>query len=86
MPSATIAGLAVGFNSRKSAAAPVTCGDAIEVPLCVYVALSLVTQAEAIPLPGANISTQAPKFEKLARWSELLVAPTVIAFGARAGE
>ncbi len=67
--SATIAGLAVGFDSRKSATAPATCGDAIEVPLSVDVAVSLVTQAEVIPLPGVNMSTQAPEFEKAQRWS-----------------
>jgi len=36
--------------------------------------------------PGANRSKHVPKFENDARASVLVVAPTVIAFGARAGE
>jgi hypothetical protein len=36
--------------------------------------------------PGAKMSTQVPKLEKLARESDLVVAPTVIASLVRAGE
>jgi hypothetical protein len=43
-------------------------------------------QAEEILLPGAWISTQGPKFENEDFASRLVVAPTVIAEGARAGE
>jgi hypothetical protein len=41
---------------------------------------------EVIEAPGANKSTHAPVFEKLARASDEVDAPTVIAFGTRAGE
>ena len=59
----TVAGDAVGFVSRNNAATPATCGEAIDVPEIVLVAVSLVRQAEVIPLPGAKMSTQVPKFE-----------------------
>lgn len=36
--------------------------------------------------PGANTSTTEPKLEKDARASAMVVAPTVMADGARAGE
>lgn len=42
----TAAGEADGFNSRKSAATPATCGAAIDVPLRTAVAVLLVGQAE----------------------------------------
>jgi len=41
-------------------AVPVTCGVAIEVPLMVLVAVSLVYQAEVMFKPGANISVHEP--------------------------
>ena len=56
------------------------------MPLIVLVAVSLVYQAEVMLWPGAKMSRQVPKFEKLARASVLVVAPTVIAVGTRAGE
>jgi hypothetical protein len=56
----------------------------MDVPLMVFVAVLLVRQAEVIPLPGAKMSRQVPKFEYEARASELVVAPTVMADGARA--
>ncbi len=74
-----------GSPGGRSAAAPATCGDAIDVPLIVFVAVSLVRQVEAMPEPGANRSRQLPKLEKLARASVLVVAPTVIAVGVPAG-
>ncbi len=58
----------------------------MDVPLIVLVAVVPVYQAEVMELPGAKMSRQLPKFEKEARASVLLVAPTVIAEGARAGE
>ena len=82
----TAAGDAPGVVSRKSAATPATCGVAIEVPEIVLVAVSLVLQADVMLEPGAKISTQVPKFENDDRASELVVEPTVMAFGARAGE
>ena len=39
-----------------------------------------------IPAPGAKISTQLPKLENDARASRIVVAPTVIADGALAGD
>jgi hypothetical protein len=82
----TVAGEAVGFVSRNNAATPATCGDAIDVPEIVFVAVSLVRQVEVMLLPGAKMSTQVPKFENDERASLVVVEPTVIAFGARAGE
>ena len=58
--SATCAGEAAGVAPRTSAAAPATCGVAIDVPLIVLVAVSLVFQAEVIALPGAKMSVQVP--------------------------
>src|SRR5690606_5675097 len=59
----TWAGVRLGFWARMSAAAPAACGDAIEVPLMVLVALLLVCHAEVIEVPGAKMSTQVPKLE-----------------------
>ena len=39
-----------------------------------------------MPDPGAKISTHLPSFEKPAGTSPIVVAPTVIALGALAGE
>ncbi len=79
-------GEAVGLPCKIKAATPATCGEAIDVPLIVFVAVSLVYHAEVIELPGAKISRQLPKLEYHARASELVVAPTVMAFAVRAGE
>ena len=70
----------------ERAALPITCGVAIDVPLMVLVAVSLVFQSDVMPDPGANRSTQVPKLEYDARASVDVVAPTVIALGARAGD
>src|SRR5215208_6009350 len=86
MAAVTVAGEAVGFVSRNNAATPVTCGVAIDVPEIVLVAVSLVLHADVMLLPGAKMSRQVPKFENEARASEIVVAPTVIALGTRAGE
>ena len=56
------------------------------MPLIVFVAVSDVYQDDRIPEPGAKRSTQVPKFEYDARASVFSVAPTVMAFAARAGE
>ena len=74
-----------GVAPRISAAAPATCGAAIDVPLIVLVAVSLVIQAEVMFWPGAKMSVQVPKLENEARASVLVVAPTVIASATRAG-
>src|ERR1051325_3904428 len=86
MAAVTVAGDAVGFVSRNSAATPVTCGVAIDVPEIVLVAVSLVFHDEVMLLPGAKMSTHVPKFENEERASVVVVEPTVIAVGARAGE
>ena len=83
--SRTCWGVACGVAPRTSAAAPATCGAAIEVPLMVLVAVSLVFHAEVMFSPGAKMSVQVPKLEKEARASVLVVALTVIASGTRAG-
>ena len=57
---ATCAGVAAGFAARTSAAAPATCGGAIDVPLMVLVAVSFVFQAEVMAEPGAKMSVQVP--------------------------
>src|ERR1044071_2171679 len=77
---------APGLNCLYSAATPATCGEAIEVPLNVAVAVSELNQADKIPEPGAKMSKQVPKFENEARASLVVVAPTVMALAARAGE
>lgn len=59
----TCATVLVGFSLRKSAATPTRCGVAIDVPEMMFVATSLVFQLDLICDPGANRSTQAPKFE-----------------------
>ena len=45
------------------AAMPATCGDAIDVPEIVFVAVVDVYHAEVMFDPGAKTSTQEPKFE-----------------------
>src|SRR5919198_5699255 len=81
----TVAGEALGLADRYSAAAPATCGVAIEVPLIVLVAVSLVSQDEVMLTPGAKMSVQVPKLENDARASVLSLALTVIASATRAG-
>jgi len=75
-----------GFWARTSAAAPVTCGVAIDVPLMVFVAVLLVFHAEVMDEPGAKMSRQVPMLENDDRASVLVVEPTVIAAATRAGE
>ena len=81
----TCAGVADGFEPRYSAATPATCGVAIDVPLIVLVAVSLVFQAEVMSRPGAKMSVHVPKFENDERASLLSTEFTVIASGVRAG-
>ena len=56
----TVEGEAVVLFCKYNAATPATCGEAIEVPEIVFVAVSLVYQAEVIEEPGAKISRQVP--------------------------
>src|SRR5262245_57066743 len=65
---------------------PATCGVAMEVPLIVLLSASPVFQDEVMLWPGAKMSTHPPKLENEARASVLVVAPTVMASAARAGE
>ena len=75
-----------GFACLYSAAAPATCGEAIEVPLNVARAVFEVIQADTMLEPGAKISRHVPKFENEERASVVVVEPTVIALAARAGD
>ena len=77
---------AEGFACLYKAATPATCGEAIEVPLSVAVAVSDENHDDKIPEPGANRSRHVPKFENDERASVVVVEPTVIAFAARAGD
>jgi hypothetical protein len=83
---ATDAGVSEGVVESNSAAAPATCGDAIDVPEMLLVADVLVLQADVMLEPGAKMSRQLPKFEYDARASVLVVAPTVSAVATRAGD
>jgi hypothetical protein len=49
------------------ATTPATCGAAIDVPDMMEVALGLVFEEEVILIPGAKMSTQEPRFEKLVK-------------------
>jgi len=80
------AGVLFGLFALTRAATPATCGVAIEVPLIVFVAVFDPIQSEVMEDPGANTSRQVPKLEKEERASVFVVAPTVMAFGTRAGE
>src|SRR5688500_4360655 len=82
----TSAGLSAGFADSRSAAAPATCGAAMEVPLMVAFAVVELMPADAMPAPGAYRSTQGPKLEKEACRSEESLAATVKTSGTRAGE
>src|SRR6266545_3364468 len=84
--SRTCCGLNDVLPARISAAAPATCGVAIDVPLIVFVAESLEFQEDVMPTPGAKMSRQVPMLEKEAFASFCWVAPTVIAAGTRAGD
>jgi len=75
-----------GFACLYSAAAPATCGEAIDVPLNVAVAVSELNHDDKIPDPGAKRSKHTPKLEKEERASDVVVEPTVIALAARAGD
>lgn len=82
----TVAAEADGFACLYRAATPATCGEAMEVPLNVAVAVFEVEYADRIPEPGAKMSKHVPKFENEDLASVVVVEPTVIALAARAGE
>ena len=56
----TAAGSAAGVACRISAAAPATCGVAIDVPLIVFVAVFEVRHADVMFVPGAKRSRHVP--------------------------
>jgi len=58
----------------------------IDVPEMLLVAVVLPIHELMIFCPGAKMSTTEPKLEKDARVSAIVVAPTVFALGARAGD
>ncbi len=82
----TAAGVADGVADSRRAAAPAACGDAIDVPLSVAVAVGDVCHAERIEDPGAKTSRHDPQLENDERQSLLAVDPTVMAVGSEAGE
>jgi hypothetical protein len=58
----------------------------MDVPLIVFVAVSLVFHADVMLDPGAKRSTHVPKFENDDRASVFVELPTVSAWDTRAGE
>src|SRR5689334_17283432 len=84
--SRTCSGVKFGCWANTSAAAPVTWGVDIEVPLSTRTESSALAKSDLISTPGAKMSTQVPKLEKDARRSDRSVAPTVMAAGSRAGD
>jgi hypothetical protein len=54
----TVAGEAPGCRPRYRAAAPATCGEAIEVPLIVFV--PPLSHVEVMLEPGAKMSRHEP--------------------------
>ena len=83
---ATSAGVIAGFCDNASAATPATCGEAIDVPESVRVAISDECPADTMFEPGAKTSRHDPKFENDERSSVDVVEPTVMALGSPAGE
>lgn len=81
----TSALVALGFTSSTRAAPPETWGAAMEVPLLVVWAVSELRLAERMSVPGAQMFVHSPKFEKWARLSRALMAPTVMALGTNGG-
>ncbi len=57
---ATCAGVAEGLSARCRAAAPATCGLAMDVPEMVLVAESPLFHAEVMEEPGAKMSRTEP--------------------------
>jgi hypothetical protein len=82
----TSSGDIVPSDDSINAAAPETCGHAIDVPDQVAIAVSLDATAEVMADPGAKMSTQLPTLLKDERASDEVVAPTVIAVDDEAGE
>ena len=75
----------LSLSFAKTCFAPNTY-EAMEVPEILLVAWSDPIQTLVISRPGAKTSTHLPKFEKLARSSVMVEAPTVMASSLAAGE
>mmetsp|Transcript_59126 Transcript_59126/g.183578 ORF Transcript_59126/g.183578 Transcript_59126/m.183578 type:complete len:261 (-) Transcript_59126:721-1503(-) len=86
MVCSTCAGERVESSASSSATPPATCGHAMEVPLMDAEAVSLLLWADVMEEPGAKMSMQLPKLLYPARLSLDVVAATVMALGANAGE
>ena len=69
-----------------SAATPATCGDAMDVPLIVLVAVVDVCHADVIDEPGAYTCVQLPQFENEDLASLLVDDITLVTADALAGE
>ena len=74
------------YKLRRYAIRPAVCGEAIEVPESVEVAVSDPIYVERMFNPGAKTSTHFPWLEKYARSSPSVDAPTVTALADAAGE
>lgn len=87
MRCATASMSVIPSSDIRYAASPATCGLAMDVPLSVWVAVTLSIPTLCTLTPGAKTSTKRPKLLKEARvsvrWS---MAPTVMAPSAEAGE
>jgi hypothetical protein len=59
----TVAGVAPVLPESRSAAAPATCGAAMDVPDSERDPVVEVLEADTIAEPGANTSTHDPQFE-----------------------
>jgi len=57
---ATSAGVREGFSDKIRADTPATCGQAMEVPLMIAVAVSLLAPVDVMLEPGAKMSKQEP--------------------------
>jgi len=68
-----------GLSSMMRAAAPATCGHAMEVPLMEAVLLSSLWPTDVICEPGAKMSTHAPMLLNEDLLSHSVVEPTVMA-------
>jgi hypothetical protein len=66
------------FKEMRYAATPATWGVAMLVPEMLFVAVVEPIQELVTPKPGAKTSTIALKFEKEARASAMVEAPTAV--------
>ena len=82
----TASGRAFGFAIKISATATLTCGHAMDVSDNVAASVSLRWPVDLTSDPGAHISVRLLEFENVALESVMVVEPTVIANGTKAGE